>query len=76
MSRAGVAALSVGVALLLPFPGPHVDGWLPLGRVALSRQALDAPAGFWLVFGCVWTVYTLISFGVLSVAAAIVKKTR
>jgi len=47
--------LSVVAALLLPFPGPHVDGWLPMGAVLLNEDARNAPAAFFALAGGLMT---------------------
>jgi len=71
MSRAGRRlVLSVVAALLLPFPGPHVDGWLPMGAVLLNEDARNAPAAFFALAGGLMTAYTGLAFGVLSLAGS------
>jgi hypothetical protein len=59
-----VAALAF--ALLLPFPGPHVDRYTPVASVLFRRDALDADAGFFVLIGVVIAIYTAIVFGGLS----------
>jgi hypothetical protein len=58
-------ALALGIALLLPFPGPHVDGYLPIGGVLFRRDALGADAGFFVMAGVLIAVYTAVVFAVL-----------
>jgi hypothetical protein len=72
MKKLRTAALSLLLALALPFPGPHVDGWLPLAAVAW--HGASAPAGFWLLFAAILGVYALIVSGLLAVAAALLKR--
>ena len=57
--------LAVGIALLLPFPGPHLDGYLPIGAVLFRRDAFDADAGFFVMAGVLITVYTAVVFALL-----------
>ncbi len=58
-------AIAFVIALLLPFPGPHVDRYVPIAGVLFRRDALQADAGFFVLVGVVIAVYTAITFGVL-----------
>lgn len=57
--------IAFAIALLLPFPGPHVDRYLPIAAVLFRRDALGADAGFFVLTGVVIAIYTAILFGVL-----------
>lgn len=57
--------IAFAIALLLPFPGPHVDRYLPIAAVLFRRDALSADAGFFVLTGVVIAIYTAIVFGVL-----------
>lgn len=41
------------LAWLLPFPGPHVERYIPLARVVAEAHA-DVDTAFWVVVGLVW----------------------
>ncbi|HEX7149921.1 MAG TPA: hypothetical protein VF618_00425 [Thermoanaerobaculia bacterium] len=58
--------LAFVLALLLPFPGAHIDRYNPVGALLLQRGALDAPGGFFVIVGILLAVYTAIMFGVLT----------
>ena len=60
------AAISVLVALLLPFPGPHVDGWLPMGAMILGAEARSAPPAFFAIAALVVIAYSGLAFAALS----------
>jgi hypothetical protein len=48
--------LALLAALLTPWVGPHIDGYLPVGMVLL-RAAREAPdAGFWVLAGVLLAV--------------------
>jgi hypothetical protein len=66
MSLLGRLAVSVVVALLLPFPGPHIDAWLPMGAVLMNEQARSAPPQFFVLAGVILVVYMGVAFAVLS----------
>lgn len=56
--------LAALIALLLPFPGPHVDSYLPLAAVLWSGIG-DAPAGFFLLAGVILSVYIGAVYGLI-----------
>jgi len=58
-------AIAFVIALLLPFPGPHVDRYVPIASVLFRRDALQADAGFFVVIAAVIAVYTGVVFGLL-----------
>ena len=58
-------AASAAVALLLPFPGPHV-GYVPIIATLARRDALDADPAFFVIVGGALVVYTLAVFGLMS----------
>lgn len=58
-------AIALGIALLLPFPGPHVDSYVPIAAVLFRRDALDADAGFFVLAAALIAVYTAVVFGLL-----------
>lgn len=73
MSRVPRLALSMVGALLLPFPGPHVDGWIPMGAV-LNEDARNAPLAFFVLAGALLATYTGLVFGALSLAGYVVRR--
>ena len=54
--------VALGMALLLPFPGPHIDRYVRVAAVLFRRDALDADAGFFVLTGVLLAVYTLVLF--------------
>jgi len=58
-------AIAFAIALLLPFPGPHIDRYLPIASVLFRRDLLEADAGFYIVAAAVIAVYTGVVFGLL-----------
>ena len=66
MRPLGRLAVSAVVALLLPFPGPHIDAWLPMGTVLMNVQARSAPPQFFVLAGVILLVYIGVAFAVLS----------
>ena len=56
------------VAWLLPFPGVHIDTYLPLIWVA-AKGIGDAEAAFYMLLVCLLAVYTALVFTVLYVPA-------
>jgi hypothetical protein len=64
--RKARAAISVLVALLLPFPGPHIDGWLPMGAVIAGGGAATAPPPFFAIAAVVVIAYAGLVFAALS----------
>ena len=59
-------AVSAVAALLLPFPGPHIDCWLPMGAVLMNEQARSAPPQFFVLASVILVVYIGVAFAVLS----------
>ena len=66
MSPLGRLAASAVIALLLPFPGPHIDSWLPMGAVLMNGDVRSAPREFFVLAGVILVVYTGVAFAVLS----------
>jgi hypothetical protein len=66
MKPLGRLAVSAVIALLLPFPGPHIDSWLPVGAVLMSEEVRSAPREFFIFVGVILLVYTGLAFAVLS----------
>ena len=66
MSPLGRLAVSVVVALLLPFPGPHIDSWLPVGAALMNEEVRSAPREFLVLAGVIVLVYIGVAFAVLS----------
>jgi len=62
----GRLAVSVIIAVLLPFPGPHIDSWLPVGAVLMNEEARSAPREFFVLAGVILVVYIGLAFAVLS----------
>jgi hypothetical protein len=69
-SRVSRLGLSVVAALLLPFPGPHVDGWIPMGFLLLKEVARNAPLAFFGLAGALLAIYAGLVFAALSLVAA------
>lgn len=57
--------IAFAIALLLPFPGPHVDRYVPIAAVLFRRDALGADAGFFVLIAIVLAVYTAVAFTLL-----------
>jgi hypothetical protein len=70
------AAISVIVALLLPFPGPHLDGWLPMAAVILGDGARSAPRAFFVVAAIVVMAYAALVFAALSALRYVARSPR
>lgn len=69
--------IAFAIALLLPFPGPHVDRYLPIAAVLFRRDAAGADAGFFVLTGIMIAIYTAILFGLsLLVARLGVRRQR
>ncbi len=66
MKALGRLAVSVIIAVLLPFPGPHIDSWLPVGAVLMNEEARSAPREFFVLAGVILVVYIGLAFAVLS----------
>lgn len=65
--------LAAIIGLLLPFPGPHVDRYLPLGAVLLKGMG-DAPASFFLLAAVILSVYTAVAYGVIVLVTFLLRK--
>jgi hypothetical protein len=74
MGRVPWLAMSMVAALLLPFPGPHVDGWIPMGAVLLNEDARNAPLAFFVLAGGLLAAYTGLVFGALSLVRYLVRR--
>ena len=66
MKPLGRLAVSAVIALLLPFPGPHIDSWLPVGALLMNEEARSAPPQFFVLAGFILVVYIGVAFAVLS----------
>jgi hypothetical protein len=62
--------IALFVALLLPFPGPHVDAYVPLALVVI-RGVGNAESGFWILAAVLVTVYTLAVRGIIALATLV-----
>lgn len=71
-----IAAVSLAIALLLPFPGPHVDRYVPVARVLARRELLEADRAFFLLLFAIVGTYFAAAFAVLAIAARIVRRRR
>jgi hypothetical protein len=58
-------AAALAIALLLPFPGPHVDRYVPIAAVLFRRDALQADAGFFVLTAILLAVYAGVVFALL-----------
>lgn len=58
--------VSFVLALLLPFPGPHIDRYTPVIAVFLRSEVRNAPMGFFVLAAIVIAIYTAVVFGVLT----------
>ena len=67
-------ALSIVTALLLPFPGPHVDRWMPMGAVLLNEDAAHAPRAFFVLASGLLAVYTGLAYGALSLLGYLARR--
>ena len=65
--------LAAIIGLLLPFPGPHVDRYLPLGTVLLKGIG-EAPASFFLLSGVILSVYIGLAYGVIVLVTFLLRK--
>jgi hypothetical protein len=61
--------LSLAGALLTPWIGPHVDRYLPLGKLLFQARGESADAGFWILAAGLVAVAYGFWFGLLSVVA-------
>lgn len=62
------AAVALLLGLLTPWPGPHVDRYLPLAAVAFSAFDQGADAGFWLFCLALWIAGAAVWFGLATAA--------
>ncbi len=76
MKPLGRLAVSAVIALLLPFPGPHIDSWLPVGAVLMNEEARSAPPQFFVFVGVILVVYIGVAFAVLSLLQYAVRTFR
>jgi hypothetical protein len=61
-------------ALLTPWIGPHVDGYLPLVGVLVQARSNSADWAFWAIAGVLLCVAYGVWFGLLSLAAWLVRR--
>ena len=66
--------LALAAALLTPWIGPHLDGYLPLGWVLLQARSNSPDAGFWAIAGVLLCVAYGAWFGLLSLAAWLARR--
>ena len=76
MRPLGRFAVSVVAALLLPFPGPHIDSWLPVVAVLMNAEARSAPREFFALAGGILMVYIGLAFAVLSLLQYVLRSLR
>ncbi|HEX6160960.1 MAG TPA: hypothetical protein VF111_12390 [Thermoanaerobaculia bacterium] len=50
------------IALFLPFPGPHIDEYIPVIRTLFGG---DGNPGFFVLVAILLTIYTAVVWGVL-----------
>lgn len=65
--------LAAIIGLLLPFPGPHVDRYLPLAAV-LWKGIGDAPASFFLLAAGILSVYIAVVCGLIVLVTSLLRK--
>ena len=65
--------LAVVIGLALPFPGPHVDRYLPLAAV-LWKGIGEAPAGFFLIAGGILSVYVAVAYALIALVTFLLRK--
>ena len=65
--------LATLIGLGLPFPGPHVDRYLPLAAVLWTGIG-DAPAGFFLLAGMILSVYISVVYALIVLVTFLLRK--
>ena len=65
--------LAAIIGLLLPFPGPHLDRYLPLAAVLLKGIG-EAPASFFLLAAVILSVYIGAVYGVIVLVTYFLRK--
>ena len=65
--------LAVLIGLALPFPGPHVDRYLPLAAV-LWKGIGDAPAAFFLLAGGILVFYIAVTYALIALLTFLLRK--
>lgn len=70
------AAAAVVLALLGPFPGPHVNRYLPLAAVVFGGVSEGAGPVFFALAAAIASVYALAAFGILLAAEKLVTRRR
>jgi len=65
--------LAAIIGLLLPFPGPHLDRYLPLGAVLLKGIG-EAPASFFLLAGVILIVYIAVVYALIGLVMFFLRK--
>jgi hypothetical protein len=61
-------------ALLTPWFGPHVDGYLPLGWVLAQARSNSADAGFWVLAALLLCMVYAVWFALFSLGARLARK--
>lgn len=59
-------AFSLLIALVLPFPGPHIDKYIPIARVLAPDVSAGADWGFYLILALALIGYATVVFGLLT----------
>jgi len=54
--------ISILIALALPFPGPHIDSYIPLGWLPFRGEFWTADWFFYLLFLGLLAIYWLATF--------------
>ena len=65
--------LAALIGLALPFPGPHVDRYLPLAAV-LWKGIGEAPASFFLLAGGILSVYIAVVYALIVLVMFLLRK--
>lgn len=68
------ALLAVLLALLTPWPGPHIDHYFPLIGVAIGASGQEVDSAFWLLWGGLCIGFALVWFVCLLVVWALFKR--
>jgi len=71
-----IAAIAFVIALLLPFPGPHIDSYLPVAAVAFHPDARDADRGFFVLLAIILGIYFAVAFGIVTLVAYLTRAFR
>lgn len=68
--------LAAVASLLTPWPGPHIDRYLPVGWLLLQATDESADAGFWLLAAAVLAIAYAVWLLLLSALAACLSRHR